>query len=172
MSFAESLAQGQIGESLIARWMRRRGNFVLPVYEKEIDSGKGPRLFCPNGQRIAPDMLVFGGPPPRWVEAKHKTAFSWHRNTQRWVTGIDIRHYEDYLKVDEETPFDVWLMFLQRGGQAKDSPAESPSGLYGNVLSCLRYRENHRHKNWGPSGMVYWAESDLRKLAGLESLDV
>jgi hypothetical protein len=170
VSFSESLDYGQVGESLIARWMRRRGNFVLPVYEKEIDTGKGPRLFAPNGQRIAPDMLVFGGPLPKWVEAKHKTAFSWHRLTARWVTGIDLRHYQDYLLVDDETPFPVWLLFLQRGGHAKDSPVDSPSGLFGNSLSHLRENENHRHGNWGPSGMVYWAIKDLRKMATLEDV--
>lgn len=169
MSFEENLGFGQVGESAIARWMRRRGNYILPVYEKEIDSGKGPRLFGPSGQLIAPDMFVFGGPEPKWVEAKHKTAFSWHRKTKSWVTGIDLRHYEDYLAVDERTPWAVWLLFLQKGGQAKDSPAKSPSGLFGNPISYLRDHENHRHSAWA-KGMVYWACRSLKLLASLEDM--
>ncbi len=105
-----------------------------------------------------------------WVEAKHKTAFSWHRLTERWVTGIDLRHYEHYLRVAMKTPWPVWLLFLHEGGQAKDSPAESPAGLFGNELLFLSAHENHRSDKWGRSGMVYWAEASLKKLAGLELL--
>ena len=53
-SFQENLHVGQIGESLIAAWLKSRGNSVLPVYEVEIDTGKGPRVFSPSGQIVAP----------------------------------------------------------------------------------------------------------------------
>jgi hypothetical protein len=170
MSFQEQLRNGQVGESLIAQWLKNRNFHVLPIYEVEENTGKGPRLFSPKEQLIAPDMLAFNDGKTLWIEAKHKTAFSWHRKTGRWVTGIDIRHYEDYCKVAETTPFKVWLLFLQRGGHAKDSPEISPSGLYGNDLVFLRQHENHRHGNWGNSGMVYWAIETLRKLASLEAI--
>lgn len=172
MSFAESLAVGRAGEAAISRWMRSRGLSVLPVYEKIIDEGKGPQLFTPNQQLIAPDLFVFGKGKAFWIEAKHKTAFSWHRKTARWVTGVDLRHYEEYCKIDDDTPWPVWLLFLHSGGQAKDSPPDSPSGLFGERLAALRKTENHRHTNWGRSGMVYWAEASLKKIAGLcEVLD-
>ena len=45
MNFSDTLKQGQLGESLIAKWLRRQGWSILPAYEKEIDNGKGPRLF-------------------------------------------------------------------------------------------------------------------------------
>ena len=28
-----------------------------------------------------------------------RTAFSWHRLSGRWVTGIDLRHYEHYQEI-------------------------------------------------------------------------
>jgi len=167
MSFKASLAVGQVGESLIAQWLKGRGWSVLPVYELEIDSGKGPRLFAPNDDLIAPDMLAFKAGNALWIEAKHKTAFSWYRIGGYWVTGIDLRHYEHYIRIDGESPWPVWLMFLHKGGQAKDSPADSPSGLFGHKLAELRLCESHRSLNWGKSGMVYWAYSSLHRLATL-----
>jgi hypothetical protein len=162
MTFSDNLVYGQTGETIIARWLRHRGCTVLPVYEKIFDTGKGPQLFLPDDKSlVAPDMLVYKGKDAYWIEAKHKTAFSWHRITGRWVTGIDLRHYEDYCQVDDVSPWPVWLLFLHDGGQAKDSPPNSPSGLFGNTLSKLRRCENHRHGNWGTSGMVYWAIDNL-----------
>lgn len=171
MNFDTQLRYGQAGESAIALWLRKRGFAVMPVYEKILDTGKGPQLFMPEIKLIAPDMLAYKGGNALWIEAKHKTAFSWHRRTNRWVTGIDLRHYEDYCAVGELSPWPVWLLFLHRGGQAKDSPAGSPAGLFGNTLKNLRCCENHRHDNWGRSGMVYWAKDNLRLLATLDEFE-
>lgn len=174
MSFAEAPTYqfGVAGESRIAHWLRRYGYSVLPVYEKLVDEGKGPQLYLPEGSLIAPDLLAFKAKKTVWIEAKHKTAFSWHRLTQRWVTGIDLRHYKDYCRVQDETPWDVWLLFLHEGGQAKDSPADSPSGLFGNRLAYLRCHVNHRSDKWGRTGMVYWALEHLKKLGKLDELAV
>lgn len=165
--FQDSLGYGEAGENLIARWMRSRGFAVLPIYEKIIDDGKGPRLYLPDNVVIAPDFFVFRGQTCLWIEAKHKTAFTWHRITRRFVTGIDLHHYDHYCLVDEATPWPVWLLFLHDGGQAKDSPSNTPAGLFGRKLSRLRQCENHRHANWGRHGMVYWSIQSLHKLAEL-----
>ena len=164
MSFEQALEFGQAGESTIALWLRGRGNTVLPAYEKIIDTGKGPRLFLPDGVLVAPDFLTWNGETVQWIEAKRKTAFTWHRKTQRWVTGIDLLHYADYLKVADGSPWPVWLLFLHDGGKAKDSPDESPKGLFGNNLAILQKNVNHIHENWGKNGMVYWAIESLIKL--------
>ena len=170
MSFEDSLQRGQVGESLIAKWLRSRGWFVLPIYEKEIGTGKGPRLFTPNETLIGTDMFAFNHNGGIWIESKHKTAFSEHRITGNWTTGIDLHHYEHYCRINDETPWPVWLLFLHRGGQAKDSPPDSPTGLYGGSLDYLRAKENHRHENWGKTGMVYWARQDLKLIATLEEV--
>jgi len=161
---------GQAGESIISRWLRSRGCAVLPVYEKIMDTGKGPHLFLPQGSVIAPDLFVFKGHDAWWIEAKHKEAFSWYRITSQWVTGIDLHHYEQYLRVDEMTPWPVWLLFLHRGGQAKDSPPNSPAGLFGQTLELLRHQENHRSDKWGKGGMVYWACNSLLLLESLPNM--
>ena len=53
---------------------------------------------------------------------------------------------------------------------AKDSPEGCPTGLFANSLAWLREHENHRHGNWGASGMVYWAVDALRLMASLEEV--
>jgi len=170
MSFAASLDYGRAGESAIAMWLRRRGFCVLPVYEKILDDHKGPQLYTAKSSLIAPDLLAFNTDKVLWIEAKHKTAFTWHRITQRWVTGIDQVHYLDYCQVAAQTPWPVWLLFLHEGGQAKDSPPNSPAGLFGNALSYLQKHENHRHDNWGRGGMVYWWHGDLKRIATIEEV--
>ena len=169
-TFQQKLAVGRVGESVIAQWLKTKGYSILPVYEIEINSGKGPRLFGPRKNYIAPDMLAFRDDKTIWIEAKHKTAFSWHRNSDRWVTGIDLTHYADYCEIDAHSPFRVWLMFLHTGGQAKDSPANSPAGLFGNSISYLRNHENHRSDRWGSGGMVYWNVGELKKLAEISEV--
>jgi hypothetical protein len=126
MNFADSLSSGQLGESLIAQWLRRRGWHVLPAYEKEIDNGKGPRLFMASdaskAQLISPDLLVMRSGKFLWVEAKHKTRFSWYGKGGYWVTGVDRRHFEDYCAVTDNTGMGLYtapspnrLVFLKGG---------------------------------------------------------
>jgi hypothetical protein len=173
-SFESNLARGQVGESRIAHWMMGRGQNVMPVYELELDTGKGPRFLTPEGPLVAPDMFIM--PAMIWAEAKHKTVFSWHRITGCWVTGIDISHYEEYQKVEERSRNPVWLLFLHAHSQPSDDdikmgcPPTCPTGLFGERLTFLVTRENHRHTNWGRHGMVYWAAPPLRRLAAIEEL--
>jgi len=164
MSFQDSLAVGKAGETEISQWLMGRGFNILPIYEVLQGNYKGPTLYAADGRKIiAPDLLAFNGQKIIWFEAKHKTAFTWHRISQRFVTGIDLHHYEQYQQIETLVDWPVWLLFLHKGGQAKDSDP-SPAGLYGNELSALRKCENHRHENHGKTGMVYWAEKSLRKL--------
>lgn len=163
MQFRKALGFGKAGESAIAKWLIAKGYDVLPVYETIIETGKGPQLFTLKGSYIAPDLLAFNATKVLWIEAKHKMAFSWHRISCQWVTGIDLRHYNEYCIINDRGPWPVMLLFLHEGGQAKDSPASSPRGLFGNYLSYLREHESHRHQNWGRTGMVYWGIDDLKQ---------
>ena len=179
--FIQQLEYGQLGESKIARWLRGRGWNVLPVYEKEIDDGKGPRLFMANSnekeQLIAPDLLAMRGMEFRWIEAKHKSHFSWYGIGRYWVTGINLLHYLDYLKIRNGTELPIWLMFLHSDNRTWkndvekwDAPILCPTGLFGNDLSKLINLESHRSDKYGTTGMVYWRESNLIKLAELSAL--
>jgi hypothetical protein len=125
-----------------------------------------------------------------FIEAKHKTVFTWHHVTKRWLTGIDLHHYEQYDQVQRETRKAVYLLFLHEcstpsaidlGGrkQCRDcgeaesgscSPRECPTGLFGRSLNFLKSNENHRDPRWGRHGMVYWAHNKLKLLAALDEL--
>lgn len=186
MSFADKLAFGKVAEGFIARWLMARGNHVLPVYEIEKSTGKGPQLFGLSGDLVAPDMVAFTQNGVMWIEAKHKSVFTWHRNSQQWTTGIDLRHYGEYLKVAKATRLPVWLMFYHRDNKPSDSdlrmgsPKECPTGLFGGDIFDLVPTENHRTlpldlqregvKGHGRSGMVYWAAGTLRQLATREQV--
>lgn len=168
VSFTEQLQVGLQGEGEISSWFVRRGYAVLPAYEVELQHGKGPRLFCANGPLIAPDLLVFNARKTLWIEAKTKSAFTWHRISRTWQTGLDKRHWLDYLKIAQTTPFAIWILFLHKpNGTAKDTPLGmvSPVGLYGNTIESLNQFVDHEHENHGPSGMVYWKIQSLRKIA-------
>lgn len=174
MSFDERLARGQVAEVGIGRWLIQRGWTVLPAYQM-VNTGqfKGPQLFAQDRSWVTPDMLTCRQNgnvwTVAWIEAKHKEAFTYYRIGGYWETGIDLRHYLDYQDVAKRTPWPVWLMFLHRGGQAKDSPAQSPAGLYGQSLAYLVEHESHRSDRYA-SGMVYWAKDTLKKLATVEEV--
>lgn len=170
MNFEQSFQVGLIGESLIAGWLKSKGWNVLPVYEVENDN-KGPRLFTPKTKLIAPDVFAFKANKMLFVEVKHKTAFSWYRKEGIWTTVIDLKNYLHYIEVSKLSSIPVWLLFLHRGWQAKDSPP-SPAGLFGGELSYLQTKENHRCSPdlYGSTGMVYWNKDDLKQLATIEEI--
>ena len=177
MTFAENLETGRLGETLIARWLRRRGNFVVPAYEIEHQHGKGPRVYAPDGQIVAPDLLcLHPGRDPVWIEAKHKTVFSWYRRLGRWETGIDERHWQEYREIRRRIGYEVWLLFLHRErrpwhGDIQYLPfgvTECPVGLFGietlDAERLGRFGSEHAH------GMRYWGHADLKLLARLDEV--
>lgn len=178
-SFAASLETGRLGESAIAQWLRRRGWHVLPAYEIEIASGKGPRLFMAEGspakELITPDLLALRDGVFLWCEAKHKSVFSWYNKDKCWNTGVDKRHFDDYVEVQRITSVPVWLLFLHResvpwaGDRSRwpDCPATCPTGLFGERIDKLAAAARFDGR-WGRSGMVYWRPYEhLRHLAPL-----
>lgn len=173
--FQSSLEEGKIGESMIARWLIKQGRQVLPVYEKQTGEYKGPTLYSLGGTLIAPDMLVFGN-DVYFAEAKNKSAFCWYRKSERWTTGIDLKHYLHYQQVQAVTGKVVFVFFLHKpGSAAKDTPEHMkdkvPCGLYGASLAYLMENEDHRYELpmvGQRHGMVYWSEDKLPKLSTWE----
>lgn len=182
MSFSDTLKQGQLGESLIAMWLRRQGWHILPAYEKQIDNGKGPRLFMAvdsaYDQLITPDLLCIKGREFRWLEAKHKTRFSWYGKGNYFVTGVDLRHFEHYCHVRDEVGLPVYLMFLHTDNRTWPADVERwgapdwcDTGLWGGDIDILRAEYSHKSQDYGPTGMIYWRPNvHLRKYAALASV--
>jgi len=111
-----------------------------------------------------------------WIEAKHKTVWSWYRKGSRWETGIDRHHYKQYCEVEQRLGLPVWLLFLhsQSTPWASDlrmgCPSECPTGLFGEQLAVLTGKISHESNRHGPTGMMYWAHHSLRKIASLETI--
>lgn len=177
MNFEKSLARGKLAESKIARWLRLKGWTIIPVYEIEIGSGKGPQIYTPDNELIAPDLLAWKSALLRFIEVKNKSVFTRYRKSQKWQTGIDLHHYEHYLLVGEHFGLDIWLMFLheQKTPDARDlayddCPKECPTGLFGNSLKILKGCVDHRDSRWA-KGMVYWNKESLRPICSLDELN-
>jgi hypothetical protein len=181
--FNERLAFGRIGESRIAEWLKRaRGYSIISVYEIEQDDGKGPRLHTPGGDLVSPDILAYKDKTVFWIEAKHKTVFTFYRKHGLWTTGIDLHHYKQYREVAKKSPWPIWILFLHTESEPPladrnpNNPDEkSPVGLYGGELWYLTQNEDHQWKSdgrsYGRHGMVYWAEPKLNKLATLAEVE-
>jgi len=174
--FQKQLAFGRIAESQIAMWLRQRGWIILPIYDIEYDTKKGPRLYSPTMEYIAPDLLTIKGDIIRWIEAKHKTVFTWYRKKSQWETGIDARHFEQYQEVTKLLPWDIWLLFLHGSdGIGTDAqrkrpsePWPCPSGLFGNKIDVLVHTARYG-KEWG-RGMYYWSVRDLLPIATMAEM--
>jgi hypothetical protein len=187
--FQKKLAWGQAAETCIARWLIRQGYILLPVYDSEYDSGKGPRVFLKNVQLVAPDFLAwkvrcgwrassgeYEDITIQWIEAKRKTHFTRYRLGDTWETGIDLRHYENYCRLRDLLKIPIWLFFLHESSvpsiedlKYPECPSSCPTGLFAGEISDLRAKESHR-SNRHASGMVYWTCNVLRKLASSEEL--
>lgn len=172
--FQQALLFGQLGESYIANFMRNRGFHVLPVYEKQVGNYKGPRIFMSyislKKQLIAPDMLIIRDGKGVWLEAKHKSHFTWYGKGQCWTTGINKHCFDDYLLLQQMTQMDVWLFFLHSDNQTWtqdvrkwNAPPICPTGLFAGRLAVLARQIDHIG-DFGTSGMVYWRDDQLTKL--------
>lgn len=175
-TFSQQLAFGKIAETQIALWLRRaKGWSILPVYEKEINEGKGPRFFTPDKEIVAPDLLVMKGAQVRWIEAKHKSVFTWYRKSpqdDKWQTGIDAHHFFEYCRIAEETAYPVWLLFLHASDEARpyNGMRPSPTGLYGNNLLSIVSAADIRLDTSQGKELAYWHRSDLIRLATLDEV--
>lgn len=169
--FDKHLRRGRVGEGLIAKWLQRRHDCaILPVYDLEIETGKGPQIFTAQGDIVAPDMLIKRGDRLCFGEAKTKSCFTWHYTTSKWTTGIDLRHYEEYQRAGKRMGCPVYLFFLHLNSEPAPQDKSrchglSPTGLFAISLKYALQHESHRSDRWGSSGMVYWAHASLKLLA-------
>lgn len=166
--FEAQLAFGQVAEGQIEAWLRQVRRFsILPVYEGGRDK-KGPRLFAPGRAFIAPDMLAIRGKDVRWIEAKHKTYFTWYRVGKVWTTGIDAYYFQQYLQLSTFTQIPVWILFLHSRSDSKEG--RCPTGLFGADVFHLRGCIDHESKAFGIGGMLFWKHDDLHLLASVSEV--
>jgi hypothetical protein len=171
-SFEDTLARGDSGEDKVRKWLLSWGYCILPRFQP--DNGRGPRIYTPERDLIAPDIACFHPVENciRWVEVKTKDVFSHHRKTNNWVTGIDLKPYEQYKELLTISPWPIWILFLHELDriETRDEPWPCPTGLFGQSLDILMSCENHTDDRWA-RGMVYWKIDNLHFYSTLEDIN-
>lgn len=173
--FQKNLAFGQMSETDITRWLISRGGTVMPAYDIEYDTGKGPRVYTNGDQHAVPDLLVWKNGKIFWIEAKRKTRFAWWGKGGYWVTGIDSKHWAAYRNVKILTGLNVWILFYHTGSDPDERsrqmgcPPECPTGLFGQSIeileACISNTGGH-----GNYKLTYWACGSLKFMATCEQV--
>lgn len=179
--FGRNLAWGQVGESDIARYLRRRGGHTIALCETANEHEKhGPRLLGCGEALTLPDLLSFRNGKASFIEAKQKKHFAWNRSKGVWVTGIDERHWHHYLKVQDRTAIPVWLLFLHKSDETPEwflrygAPPICPSGLFAQEIQdlarCIFDRNVSKKGGATDKPMVYWHWRSLIRIASVEQV--
>lgn len=109
---------GEVFERALSDYVKRMDWAVLPVYNYRGDEEKAPALERLAGDVILPDLHVMKNGCSPWVEAKRKTRADWTHITQRFETGINLRHYQHYKLVKQISGDPVLIVF---GHDTEDS---------------------------------------------------
>jgi hypothetical protein len=163
--FRRKLALGNRFEVMVAAWLKSRRFYLLPVYDYSgLGANKAPKLEAqtPYGSLVLPDLLVARDGGVKFVEVKYKDRADWTRITQRFETGINLRLWLHYRKVQVVSGIPVWLMFVHqqedeiRGGWIDDLAALKPRKYEGQKM--------------GRSGMVFFPWDGLKRQATLSEI--
>lgn len=134
--------RGRNGEQRVAAWLQERGWYVIPSYDFSGEDGdKAPKMQGLRERIVIPDLDVSRGGVRRWVEVKTKEKPDFTYTTQTWDHGIE--HYDDYLRVQEETGSEAWLAIY-----------ETSTGEL--LMQSLRELGKPRRSRMNGRPMAYW----------------
>lgn len=154
-AFHAKLAAAQQWEAAFAAWLiAERGCHVLAATEYSKRGTHAPCLLG-NPALIAPDLLVGQNGTSAWFEIKKKDRADWHRNSQRFVTGLPLRLWEQYAGVQAATGLDVNVIFIHCEEDA----------VVGGILAELEAAVSHQYKGINLYGehMLYFKFEALRR---------
>lgn len=103
--------RGLKGEKLVREWLKLRGFYVLPA--SLIDNGGAPALEGYLKRIIASNHLVAGGGRTFWAEIKTYQRAAFYQKYQRWVHGVPIRLWNQYIEAQQVTGIPGYLFILQ-----------------------------------------------------------
>lgn len=165
-SFEAQLERARLHEIRVAELAREHRYYVVPSYDY---SGKGddkaPKMAAPAGEQdlVLPDLQCFRSGEFRWLEVKFKTRASWRERGGYLTTGMNLRLYEDYIRVERVSGGKVFVLFLH----------EKEREARGDALARLQEYESHRYSGpkMGRGGMVFWPYEKLPSWGTLEQID-
>lgn len=163
--FRSKLDAARVWEKKLARWVRRRGWYVVPTYDF---SGKGedkaPKLLAPLGKEslVLPDLQCFRAGEQQWLECKYKSEAIVYRKGGYRTTGISRRLRDHYEQVQQATGASVVIAFLH----------EKEREVRGAALVDLAQHFSHEYAGakMGRSGMVFWKYDELPCWGRLEAI--
>lgn len=152
----EEWKRGHTGELLVARWLMRRGWYVVPSYDYSGEDGfKAPRMHGLRDGFVLPDLDVSKDGQRLWAEVKTKRVPTLHRITGRMEHGIAINHWKAYRRVQQESGCDVWLVIYE----------ELARRLVVGRLSALEKNARfYQGDKMDRSGMVFFLRDDFKPL--------
>lgn len=162
--FEESLEVGRLWEQRIARWLMLKGWLILPVYDYSGNDHKAPKLEAlkKEDSLVLPDLLMFQQQRVQWMEVKYKESAVEYRKTHQMVTGLNLRLWNHYKKVQEETGHPVFIAFIHQREEE----------VVGNKLSVLgagNYQVYEGDK-MGNGGMIFFPYSELKRWCNISVL--
>jgi len=152
--------RGLKGEKLVREWLKLRGFYVLPA--SLIDNGGAPALEGYLKKVIASDHLVAGRGRTFWAEVKTYQRAAFYQKYQRWVHGIPIRLWQQYLEAERITGIPGYLYILQLNERL------ILEGKLSEIEVGSQKTEGHHHP---PSGPQIFFDVRRFKWYSLDNLD-
>lgn len=152
--FQTKLAYGQDGEREIAYKMMQGGFYVLPLYQ--FTASVAPIIETIKEKHlISPDLICFKDGKVCFVESKRKN--QWVTFTGENETGINLRHYNEYKTLSDETGIPLFLTFLQE--------SKEPTGIYFTEIHNEHTRSWNGYGNYSSqTPMVFFTSESLTKI--------
>jgi hypothetical protein len=156
MSFDEKLEFGKQAELKIESYFKNMGYGVIRSYDYNGDGDKAPKMFFKDNELnlIIPDLDCSKNGKRIWVECKHYTLTPFNRTFGIHVHGIKIRHYNDYLKIQETTGNDVYLVIKEIEGNCF---------LFSKLEDLQTYPCLNKHKH-NSNCLMYFNRDDFKKI--------
>lgn len=126
--FNQMLKFGEEGERIAAEKLLSKGVAVSPLYQFSPDSP--PFLLTDIERVILPDLTCWKNGANFFVECKRKKQWvSWNGELE---TGLDLRHFNDYLKVKKITGSSIYIFFIH------EDTMKQNSGIFYNEIEILK----------------------------------
>lgn len=146
-------------EVAIGDFLRARNWWAIPSYDfSDKGDDKAPKMLAPRGRfdLVLPDLQCFRDGKQRWFEIKRKTRSDHYRIGGYAVTGMSLRLFEHYRRIEKETKSDVVIVFVH----------ETEGEVRGDTLSNLeKLAKSHRYDGdaMGRAGMIFWRYEQIQR---------
>lgn len=176
--FPNKLSFGKAGEKDVQEYLTRKGFSVMYTgsasQEDPVPSIWLPKDVYPD-PLIAPDLFVTQritgasiDPSSFFVEVKRYSSWTWSRDYHEWQTGMSVKNYFHYCKVQELLGYPVSVYFVIEGEPSKQRPTiPTKPGVFAAPLHNLEVSDKkHQYR----SVSIWWSIEEFNLLCTLEEL--